>query len=487
MGEFMSLRASESSCLFRGSAACAVILLGVGPAAIPALADAVPAPALSLVKIVNGKFTVDIDNGWVVYQDLANAVPPSLRRFVQDPSGAYTATPAVKLKTAGAGPAGNGAFFNVGGIAFASCPVGVTPSRCAQTDFGTTGVGLAFGQTTFGAGSAAAGWVNDNTVTANFSDADFNTTGSVAGVAADATNGAFAVGWTLNFTTFTNHGLIMTLDTTQPSYQVVDRRQLDNGALGGTTSQALAISYNALHVVGIALDATGKGHAVYTPSTGASSWTDITGSFPSDTIKSRAFAVSNTGIVAGSITVKRMEFNRKKSVDIGFVYDTNTAALTVFEAPGANVIPQAVLDDGRVVGNLELLKAPGSAPGLNVYHPFMFDGTLHDFGVMGSSYACRSNRPNNLGQVVGSCIPNASTAFGVKGSAFYIDTVSATPVFVDLNASIHAKADTTNPTVKPYTFGTATSIDNQQEIVVLGLNKTNSQGNFIASQPGYLP
>src|SRR5262245_30580566 len=109
----MPLRASESWCVFRGSAACAVILLGIGPAATPALADAVPAPALSVVKIVNGKFTVDLDNGWVVFQDLAGAVAPTLRRFVQDPSGAFTATPAVKLRTAGAGAAGNGAFFNV--------------------------------------------------------------------------------------------------------------------------------------------------------------------------------------------------------------------------------------------------------------------------------------------------------------------------------------------------------------------------------------
>jgi hypothetical protein len=478
----MSLRA------FRSSAAAAVLLLAAGPAALPASAAAVPAPATSVFKIVNGKFTVDVDNGWVVYQDLAGAVAPSLRRFVQDPSGSFTAVAAVKLKTAGAGAAGNGAIFNVGGIAFAPCPPAAAPNRCGAGDFGTSGVGLAFGQTTFGgAGSAAAGWVNDNTVTANFSDADFNTPGSVAGVAANAVNGAFAVGWTLNGTTFTNHGLIMTLTTSPQNYKVLNRRQLDNGALGGTTSQAFGISGNALHVVGIALDATGMGHAVYAPSTGATSWTDITGGFPVDTIKSRAFAVSNTGIVGGSITVKRSEFGVPKSVDIGFTYDINTTVLTVFEAPGANVVPQRVLDDGRMVGNLEFLKPPGGAPGVNVTHPFMFDGTLHDFGVMGSSYSCRSNRPNHTGQVVGTCVPNATTPFGVTGSAFYINTVSPTPVFVDLNAQIHAKADVTNPSVKAYKLGTATSIDDQQEIVVLGLNKTGSQGNFIASQPAYLP
>src|SRR5215472_3563076 len=118
----MPLRAFESWCVFRGSAACAVIMLGIGPAAIQASAATVPAPANSLVKIVNGKFTVDLDNGWVVYQDLDGSVPPSLRRFVQDPSGSFTATAAVKLKTVGAGPAGNAQFFNVGGITYAPCP-----------------------------------------------------------------------------------------------------------------------------------------------------------------------------------------------------------------------------------------------------------------------------------------------------------------------------------------------------------------------------
>src|SRR5215831_6722591 len=108
-GIFMPVRASVRLCAFRGSAAAAVLLLAAGPAATPASAAA---PAGSVVKIVNGKFTVDVDNGWVVYQDQAGAVAPSLRRFVQDPSGVFTATAAVKLKTVGAGAAGNGAIFN---------------------------------------------------------------------------------------------------------------------------------------------------------------------------------------------------------------------------------------------------------------------------------------------------------------------------------------------------------------------------------------
>jgi len=467
----------------RGTAAIAALMMAVGAGESPA--QAATAPAGSVVKIVNGKFTVDVDNGWVVYQDQDNSSAPTLRRFVQNASGVFTATAAVKLKTVGAGAAGNGSIFNVGGISYAPCPAAASPNRCAPTDFNTTGVGLAFGQTTFGgAGSAAAGWVNDNTVSANFTDVDFNTPGSVAAVAADATNGAYAVGWRMNSTTFRNHALIVVLDSTGQTYKVAARK--DIGTLGGPTSQALAISPNALHVVGIADDVSGTGHAVYVPSSG-SSWTDITSGFPSDTIKSRAFAVSNTGIVTGSITVKRIVSGKTRSVDIGFTYNIGTQAVAFFEAPGANVIPLKVLNDGRVVGNLEFLKPAGGAPGVNVYHPFMFDGSLHDFGTMGGAYACRVNRPNNLGQVVGTCVPNATTPIGIQGKPFYLNTVAATPAFVNLNTQIHANADATNAAVKAYTLGTASSIDDQQEITVMGLNKTAAQAAFIVSQPAYLP
>ena len=463
---------------------------GIALLFVAALGSSTPvlaaAPANSAVKIVNGKFTVDVDNGWVVYQDDSGTPQlsaPVLRRFIQDLVGSFTATPTVKLKTAGAGSTGNGSIFNVGGITYAPCPAAAAPNRCAATDFGTTGVGLAFGQTTFGAGAAAAGWVNDNTVTANFSDADFNTPGSIAAVAVDAVNGAYAVGWS------NSHGLIMTLNSAAQTYKVVTRTDL--GTLGGAASQALAISANALHVVGIADDSTGKGHAVYAP-VSASSWTDITGAFPA-VIKSRALAVSNTGIVSGSATVKRNVAGAMRSVDIGFTYDVNTTSLTFFEAAGANVIPLKVLDDGRVVGNLQFLKPTGGLPGtLNEMHPFLFDGAVHDFGTMilpsaSPAFSCRVNRPNNLGELVGSCIPNNTTPYGVQGTPFYINVVAVTPTFINLNASLHANADVTNSTVKPYNFGTATSIDDQHEIAVIGLNKTGAQAAFIASKPAYNP
>ncbi|HEX3487408.1 MAG TPA: hypothetical protein VHT51_20295 [Micropepsaceae bacterium] len=483
----MPLKVFADARLTYGVVAGSIAALGAG--VVCSVAAVAASPVNSIVKIVNGKFNVDVDNGWVVYQDQAGATAPSLRRFVQDPSGSFTATTAVKLKTAGAGAAGNGSIFNVGGIAYAPCPVAASPSHCAATDFGTTGVGLAFGQTTFGAGAATAGWVNDATVTANFTDADFNTTGSVADVAADATNGAFAVGWSVNPNTGRNQGLVMKLDAAGQTYKVLTRSFL--GTLGGPTSQALAVSRNGLYTVGMSDDAAGKVHAVFA-TTDAAAWTDITGAFPSTVIKSRAFAVSNTGIVAGSATVKRSIGGAMKSVDIGFTYNTNTMVLTFFEAPGADVVPLRVLDDGRVVGNLELVKLPGAPAGLAEIHPFIYDGTVHDFGTMTltgglPAYSCRVNRPNGLGEMVGSCIPNNSTPYGVQGTAFYINGAATTPTYINLNASIHANNDVTNSAVKAYIFGTATSIDDQHEISLIAMNKTAAQAAFIASKPAYNP
>jgi hypothetical protein len=447
------------------------------------------APAGSIAKVVNGKFTVQADNGWVAYQDQSGTVQPSLRRYAQDANGVFTASAALKLKTVGAGLNGNGAIFNLGGVAFAPCPTAGAPTRCGATDFGTEGVGLAFGQSTFGgAGSAAAGWVNDATLTTNFTDVDFNTPGSVSAVSIDPTNGAYAVGWSISLATGSNHGVVLTLDSAGLTYKVTARKDL--GTLGGLVSQVLAMSKNAAHVVGIADDSSGTGHAVYA-AVGAAGWTDISGGLAPDTIKSRALAVSNTGIVGGSATVKRVINGAGHSVDIGFTFNTNTSVLTVFEVPGANVIPLKVLDDGRMVGNLEFINAPG-VHGLTEMHPFMWDGTMHDFGTMTlangqKAFSCRVNRPNNLGELAGSCIPSSSIPYGVQGSAFYINAVAPTPVFIDVNAMLHANADSTNSFIKPYVFGTVTSIDDQHEITMIAVNKTGSQGGFIASKPAYNP
>ncbi len=469
----------------------AVISPNLASDSIPAdpLAALAAAPANSVKKVVNGKYAVQVDNGWVIYQGFSGQ--PTLNFYDASATGDFNPSGSIKLKPAGAGQSGTGLLFNAGGIVFAPCPVTALPSHCSDSTTGPSGVGIGFGQATFGGqGGAAGGWVNDNTMTAYLTNPD-QSTGSIAALAVDATNGAYAVGWDLNTSTFSNHGIIWTLDSAGQTYKPVAKTDL--GTLGGTTSQALAISKNAKYVAGIANTAANKAHAVYAL-TSASAWTDIATGFPAEVIKSRALAASNTGFIAGSATVKRMVAGKKHSVDIGFVYDTNTSTVKFFEAPGANVIPLKVLDDGRVVGNLEFISAGTS---IKSNHPFLFDGAnLTDFGTMvlastgQPAYGCRVNRPNNLGEMAGSCIPDSSTPYGVTGTAFFIDATAASPSFVDVNAAIHATSDVSTPQIKPYTIGSVTSIDDLHEITVMGIKIQGGQANeaaFLASKVTYNP
>ena len=105
----------------------------------------------------------------------------------------------------------------------------------------------------------------------------------------------------------------------------------------------------------------------------------------------------------------------------------------------------------------------------------------------GPAFGCRVTHPNNLGEVVGSCIPNNATPYGVQGTPFYLDTKASTPTFIDLNASLHANANATNAPIKAFTFGVATSIDDQHEITLNAVNKGGTQAAFVASAPAYNP
>jgi len=102
------------------------------------------------------------------------------------------------------------------------------------------------------------------------------------------------------------------------------------------------------------------------------------------------------------------------------------------------------------------------------------------------------NKPNNLGELVGTCIPDNSTQYNIdNGFAFYLDTNAASPAFIDLNAALHANADSTIPTIKKYVFATGTSIDDQHE-VTLNSRKTGAGGGaatviYLASKPAYNP
>jgi hypothetical protein len=124
-------------------------------------------------------------------------------------------------------------------------------------------------------------------------------------------------------------------------------------------------------------------------------------------------------------------------------------------------------------------------------HPFMYDGTMHDFGTMqlgtAAAFSCRVNGANNLGEVAGTCIPDNATPYGIQGTPFYLDGLAGQPAFINVNTMLHANADATNTAIKPYRFGTVTDIDDQHEITLMGVNKLGSQGAFIASKPAYHP
>ena len=470
-----SLRTART---FSTVALCA--LAGAAVLSQPASAQTVVqlAPAAAVKKVVNGKFAAEVDNGWVIYQGLQGQ--PTLNFYDTDTTGSF------KLKTTGNGILGNGVIFDAGGIVFGPCPVGA-PSRCQfNSDTGLTGVGIGFGQATFGgAGGQAGGWVNDSALAAHITNPN-QSPGSIAALAIDATNGAYAVGWDQKISG--NHAIVWQLNSAAKTYAPL--AMTDLGTLGGATSQALGISKNALYVAGIANTAANKAHAVYALST-ATAWTDISTGFPSEVIKSRAFAASDSGYIAGSATVKRLIGGKKHSVDIGFVYNTADASVKFFEAPGYDVKPLKVLANGRVVGNLEQV-ATGA---IKSDHPFLFDGAnLTDFGTMTiagqPAFGCRVNRPNNLGELAGSCIPNNTTPYGVGGAAFYLDTGSATPAFVDVNAAIHANADANTAGLAPYKIGSVTSIDDAHEIAVMAVKIAAGTPNlaaFLASKPAYNP
>ena len=154
-------------------------------------------------------------------------------------------------------------------------------------------------------------------------------------------------------------------------------------------------------------------------------------------------------------------------------------------------MPVKVLDSGQVVGNLEFLGS-GSVPEA---HPYLYNGTdTIDFGTMilastgQPAFGCRVSRPNNLGELAGSCIADGTTGYGVAGAAFYLNTQSVTPTYIDVNAAIHATSDTATPALKRFRMGTVSSIDDQHEITVMGLMTAGGKAKvaaFLVSQVAY--
>ncbi len=467
------------------------------PVATAALAK-VATPAVSTKKVVNGAFAVEVDNGWVVWQGATNT--PSMEFYDTFSDGSFGSTGSIKLKTAGVGSSSTGVGFDTAGVVFAPVPQG--QGKATLSEGGIYGVGIGFGElTSGGAGGSLSGWFSDDNIQAHASDPTNFLPGAITAVAVDPTNGAYAVGWD-QAATPTGQAFVLKLNSTGKTYAPVGRTNL--GTLGGTASQALGISQHATYVVGSATTTAGKQHATYAP-IGATSWTDLQAVFPASfngrkIAKSQALAASDDGYVAGTAVVHEDAAGRKNvAVKIGFVYNVTTPAVppTFFELVGANVIPLKVLNGtgGKVVGYLDFVNPKGSPGGtIPATHPFLFNGTnLTDFGVMtlpggAPAYGCRPNRPNHLGEMVGSCIPNSTTGYGVGGTAFYLNATATTPTFFNLNATIHATQDSLVSALKPYSLGTASSIDDQDEVTLVGFKVVGglpSRAAFLVSKCTY--
>ena len=454
----------------------------------------------AIKKVINGAFAVEVDNGWVIYQGFQNS--PTLSFFDADATGNFTGgTTTLKLREGGAGQGGVGAFFDAGGLVFAPCPSG--QDKCHLSEGNVSGVGVGFGQATLGGqGAGVGGWFNDDTMTAHLTNPD-QVPGSISGLAVSGGTG-YAVGWD-NDTTSVPHAIVIKLSAANQNYLPVSQTNL--GTLGGPSSQAFGISKGATYVVGSADNGAGKRHAVYALPT-ATSWTDLTAGFPSQVDigdgahtmkniqKSKALAANDSGIIAGSVRVVESAGGRKSTqVDVGFIYNVNTQGVTFFPFFGADVIPLKVLPDGKVVGNLEFVVPKGSPAGtLPAIHPFVFDGTnITDLGTMTlvstgqPAFGCRVNRPNNLGEMVGTCIPNATTPYGVGGESFYINATGGGS-FVNLNAIVHSREDTVVTTIKPFSLGTASSIDDEDEVTLVGVKVVSgvaTRASFLISKDAY--
>lgn len=498
------------------------VVSGIDGAADQVTANAILAapPKHPVRQVTVFKIAVGVDNGWVVYQG-GNGAPtggPTLDFFsTTDTNGNLGAGSSDKLAVNGTGSGGGTVFnFNAGGMVFAPCTkTGTDPKfrmaiECTPSGAnGQMGIGVAFGDAFLtGTPTPAAAWTNDYTLNA-FMTNQTQSAAHIQGVASDPTNGSFAVGSELNTTTNFQNAIVEQLDSAGQTYRPISKISL--GTLGGTTSGAHAISKNALYIAGFAFDGFNQQQAVYAKSTDTAwSVVPLPGSTLTGTyLKSEGMAASNGGWISGTESVKRIVNGKIRIVTIGFVWKVGTPLGKTFEVPGANLIPLKVLDDGRVVGNIELIPAAPLAAGQSqAYHPFIFDGTnVIDLGTMtlasaggAPAYGCRVERPNNLGELVGSCIPNLNTPYGASPTpptpttAFYINAAAASPSFLDANAAIHVLDNASTSGLKPYQIFKITSIDDESEITFLavrygsgGTTGTENLASFLASKQGYNP
>jgi hypothetical protein len=434
-----------------------------------------------------------VDNGWVVYQ---NGKKDNPIFFNTDASPDFSPSNTIKLKTPGAGSTDS--WFRASGIVFAPCPNG--QNGCQSSEGGTAfGVGLGFGDYLLKAGNKSqGGWVSDDDMAGQRTNPDLNP-GTITAVAVGS-GGAFAVGQD-TAPDFTRQAIVMELDSAGQTYDPVPGGKTFLPPLSGKQSLATNISKNAIYVTGSAP------RAVYAH-VGDSSWTDLSPKIPTfigghKTSGSQSLAANDSGVIAGTVKTKQdlPALGRTNyTVDVGFVYDSNADTMTFLSVDGAQVIPLKVLADGKVVGNLEFVKP---ADALSRYspavHPFLFDGanvidlmTTAATGAFQYYFGCQVAIPNNLGEVVGTCIPDQYTPYTNVPAAipFYLDMLAGTPTFVDLNDAIHTNEDDVINGIRAYRFGIATSIDDQHEVTLVAVTFQNNkpiQASFLASKSAYNP
>ena len=469
-----------------GIGALTIAAAGLLLAASPAMADP-PGPD---VKKLQSKGAIQVDNGWTVVQ--AKKSEPQL--FNADANPGFVMSTGIKL-THPAAPSGDGRLTATG-LVFGPCPNG--QNKCQASEGGTTsGIGLAFGDFQATPGNALlGGFVNDDNAQAQITTPD-ELRGTITALAVGGA-GAFAVGQDTSPDGF-NQAIVWQLDSTGQSYDPVGKTFLP--PLKGKTSIANGISLGGVWVAGAAPQ------AVYAH-TGDTAWTDLSPFIPKTidghkVTGSEALIANDDGIIAGTVTTKQNVLDRTNAnVDYGFVFNVNTSAITFFSVPGANVIPLKVLpasEGSVVIANAEFIKA-ASAPKVQLpsVHPIMFDGsTVTDFfasatGEFAFDFGCQIGSPNNLGEVVGTCIPDQFTPYDspTTGIPFYLNMLSGTPTFLNLGDTIHANEDASIPGINGYRFSVGTAIDDQDEVLVDGATLINgkiSEASFLVRKNAYNP
>jgi hypothetical protein len=501
-----------------------------------------------VAKVVNGGFGVAVDNGWVIYNGFQNSATIAL--YNADANGNFNPGASVKISHAGALgtgislAAGGVIFAPCTGGKCAASEGSVTGFGLGygQMFSSSTPAGGWVGNT-----AAASNTTNPPPVKGTEPTYPGSIAGLGLAKSGSTVTAGYAVGWAASSATAPVNAVVLTLNPAK-EFNVSATSTLP--PLGGLSSRALGVNRTGTVVVGSADIACSKptcpSHAVYAtlPLPATPAWTDIAPALGTSVtlngssapvVKSHAVSVSNNGqYIAGVVTVEAVlcpsatvypsaagctttpspghpyGTGRRVALNQGFVYNTANQSATLILSPIADVAPVKVLDNGEVVGNLSFVAPLGTASLVN--HPFFFNGSsVTDFGLMtyaifptpktgattAPSLSCEVWGVNSFGEAVGRCTRNTNAAIDPNAgsyiyAAFYLNAASysggavTTPTYVDLGSVFHTNEDSTVALFKPYGVLVGSSIDDAEEITVVGFNASNStRASFLASKAAY--